>query len=126
MINRGTHVIYSDLEILQRIRKKSTLKVLSRLMWFYETREQRKAIARSEGLLSWNQDRDFEDLMREVGRWMQPSLILEFKNANNPRPNADGHSHRGVNEVNLSKAERRRRRREERKNSLNGVRGGSE
>lgn len=126
MINRGTHVIYSDLEILQRIRKKSTLKVLSRLMWFYETREQRKAIARSEGLLSWTQDRDFENLMREVGRWMQSSLILEFKNANNPRPDADGHGRRGVNEVNLSKAERRRRRREERKNSLNGVRGGSE
>lgn len=119
-------MIYSDIEILQRIRKKSTLKVLSKLMWFYEAREQRRAIAQAGGLLTWNQDRDFEDLMNEVGRWMQPSLILEFKNANNPRPDADGHSRRGVHEVNLSKAERRRRRREERKNSLNGIRGGSE
>lgn len=119
-------MIYSDFEILRRIRKKSTLRVLSRLMWFYETREQRKAIARAGGLTPWSMHQDFEDLMAEVGRWMQPSLILEFKDANNPRPDADGHSRRGVHEVNLSKAERRRRRREERKNSLNGIRGGSE
>ena len=131
MIFRGTsHVILSDVEIMERIKKPGCLAVLRQLMWFHEGRQQRKELERMGAELTGVRDSelgDFIKLMTLTQKWLSQPLRLDFggKNETRSRRNANAGGPGNSEEVNLRKAARRKRNRQRRKDNLNGVCRGS-
>ena len=102
MQHRGTsHVLFTDLEIMKRIRRRDSVDVLRQLMELYEIRTRRQSFkevgASMEGILAIEMS-EFTKLMDLTGQWLRQPLSLDF----------------GGHEPNLTKAERRRRRKQRR------------
>ena len=130
MILRGqSHVIYTENELMERIKNPRTLMVLKALMLFYDLRSRRRLLVDTDThkhLVQW-EVQEFGKLMDEVARWLAQPIHIEWrKNETQPRPSVNGDSSRNSQTGNLSKSERRRRRRQERKDRLNGLCGSPE
>lgn len=86
MIHRGTnHVIFSEFEITERIRRPETIKLLGRLTWYYEEWS-RLNLLESYGnvQIAWDQTQEFKELMEDTRKWLQPDESSEKIKARSP------------------------------------------
>ena len=82
MILRGTsHVILDDIELMKRVRRPATLRVLRQLMWLYETRSRRQ-IFEKMGVLTDHIEAqeliEFCRLMNLTSAWLSQPLTVDF------------------------------------------------
>lgn len=128
MDRRGTnHVLLDSFEILKRIRKPGTVKLIENLMWFYEEHSRRKMMRETGAFEMWDWDDhpDFLKLMEQTRTWLQPPLTLDFGAANaknRKRRHANGSGEADVTEKHLQQTARRSRNRKRRKDSVERLR----
>lgn len=99
MIERGrSHVIYDDRELMQRIRKPTTIRVLSQLQYLFDARERKLLAAANGGTemsdLIEGENLEYQELMRLVKAWLQPRVRVDFSRR---KKNATSKSRRRVN-----------------------------
>jgi hypothetical protein len=75
MIERGQHhVLYDDVELMQRIRSPQTLQVLKQLQEYYETRERRKLMTEQGCELNGIKEAEKEallELLKSTKIWLR-------------------------------------------------------
>lgn len=83
MIHRGTnHVIFSSLEMMQRVRKPETIQLLEMLMWYYETWSRLNMVRKQntghgDTSIAIDQTDEFKKLMEATRIWLQPDEPLD-------------------------------------------------
>ena len=93
MIHRGTnHVIFSRFDMVERIRRDSTIDLLLMLMWYYDSwsdLNKRRSENTGFGNVSlFDQSDEFKKLMAATKKWLQPDGALE-DDADLPPPPSD-------------------------------------
>ena len=127
MIRRGnSHVLFSDYELMLRIKKPVTLLLLRQMQELYEVRVRRLAWTGVSDTKHIEQQelQEYLRLLVICNKWMGPIIRIDFgeENAKNRQgADADGDGMDGEQAIKLSEVERRRARRQRRKNNRHGV-----
>ena len=127
MIHRGrSHVLFSDYELMLRVKKPITLLLLKQMQELYEVRARRIAWAEVSDT-QYIEQQEFQEYLRLMvicNKWMGPIIRIDFgeeNGKNKSRSNVDGDGMDGEQTVDLSSPERRRARRQRRKNNKLGL-----
>lgn len=88
MIRRGeSHVMYNKTEVMQRLKRASTIEVLEQLMYFYDSHLRRKEFeSRKDEVGAASMPGFYSGEMWELNRlieltktWLQPPVLVNFK-----------------------------------------------
>ena len=127
MIRRGnSHVLFSDYELILRVKKPITLLLLKQIQELYEVRVRRltwTGVSDTKHIEQYELE-EYLKLMNLCSKWMGPIIRIDFGEENGKnltRRHADGDGVDSGETVELSAAARRRARRQRRKSNLNRV-----